>query len=680
MTDQIFKTIICSRNCQDFILLYDGLESRYFLYYNEDLIFDIVENLNPKEYHKEYLQYLPYLEYKKEVKNELANKILDAIVEIIGDDSKNHRQIMAIYIDLVRTLKDAKVDYNYNEEYFANAPGVVIEKSRELSASANYDADALDKIVTPKSIEEEINARANPILTKDEKAKADAIADKVNDIGLLHYLERILDNIHIGEHKNIYRKILMLFKIMRGEASFLSETTAKAEAGKSFEDDIVFNMIAPQRYIFKVNDITAASFKRYSALNPYYFDRKIILFGDLGSKKSFTQIEDVFNIFKVLITENEYGSTKSDKNDELSIIELNLKVNSIGAAYSTIENSFTKDDEQLISRTLFSTPAMVNPKDIARQIFYLQNPNTRQSKARAKAEQNLKDFGLYLMQMVNSDIEIINPYLDVFWDYASKSDAPIREFNQQLELFDAYCILTKDKAVTDAYGYIFASEEQLKEYMDLINLENALIPYEYNFLEMLLAKGKANEVTILYNENDFYNADGVQIQYDYLKQYQTKEPIFDADGNPYEIDLKNIVTLTECENYAIELLNNEDIETKADLSPNDLKTLPYKLIAGYGLRNAGANHTGKKIFFRYTDIKNIYSRYSAFKNIENVPQLLQTLYNKGYLGKYELKQGKENLYYLTPMCNNLTSDFKLEKSFDRYVTDYFAEADLYLKP
>ena len=643
--------IICSRKSKDFIILYDGLGT-YYLYYQKDLILDIAEPINPKQLFKNnnLLETLPNI--KKNAKTTTIIIILiNEITNIIGDEPKNQHIIKQVLYDLVSSLKDAETDAQYNMEHLSNAPGVVIEKARELTQIAGNKTTIFDDLITPIDIDAEIKQREKPILNNDEKAKADAIADEINKIGLLPYLDNILKDIHMGEHKNIYRKILMLFKIMRGEASFLSETTAKAEAGKSFEDEIVFNLIAPQRYIFKLNDFTPASFKRYGAINPYYFDRKIVLFGDLGSKKAFNQVEDVFNIFKVLITENEYHSSKADKNDDLKNIELDLKVNSIGAVYSTITNSFTENDNQLESRTLFSTPAIVNPSDIARQIFYLQIPKTKQSKARAKAEQNLKEFGLYLMQMVNSDIEIINPYFDVFWDYANKSENPIREFNQQLELFNAYCILTYDKCIDESLNTKFASMEQLQEYMDFINLENALIPYEYDFLNMIMAKGKANELKILYTDNDLQ----------------------DAEGNSKDIDLDAITTLTECENNALELINNEYIETFADLSPNELKTIPFKLNAIYGLRSAGANHKDK-IFFRYSDLKGIYYRYNAFKNVDNVPGLLQSLHNKGYLGKYEYKQGKENLYYLTPLCETLTSKFAPKKSYDIYVLDYFANA------
>ena len=638
--------ILCSRNCKDFILLYDGL-GNYFLYYQNDMLLDIAEPINPKQLYKNN-NLLETLQNIKEKADPIISTLINEITNIIGDAPENQYIIKQVLYDLVISLKDAETDAQYNMEHLSNAPGVVIEKARELT---RYETTIFDDLITPNDIDAEIKQREKPILNNEEKAKADAIADEINKIGLLPYLDNILKDIHIGEHKNIYRKILMLFKIMRGEASFLSETTAKAEAGKSFEDEIVFNLIAPQRYIFKLNDFTPASFKRYGAINPYYFDRKIVLFGDLGSKKAFNQVEDVFNIFKVLITENEYHSSKADKNDDLKNIELDLKVNSIGAVYSTITNSFTENDNQLESRTLFSTPAIVNPSDIARQIFYLQIPKTKQSKARAKAEQDLKDFGLYLMQMVNSDIEIINPYFDVFWDYANKSENPIREFNQQLELFNAYCILTQNKCKDEPLNTKFASIDQLKEYMDFINLENALIPYEYDFLNMIMAKGKANELKILYTDNDLQ----------------------DAEGNSKDIDLDAITTLTECENNALELINNEYIESFADLSPNELKTIPFKLNAIYGLRSAGENHKDK-IFFRYSDLKGIYYRYNAFKNVDNVPGLLQSLHNKGYLGKYEYKQGKENLYYLTPLCETLTSKFAPKKSYNQYVNDYFLNA------
>lgn len=657
-----YNNLYCSRNCNGFIILYDALGS-YSLYYDGEFLVDINEPLNPKELHKNHhLDILvPYKKFKSNKSNNKSiNEIFNQIVTIIGEDTKNQRIVMTNLGDLIRSIKDAFIDRVHNSKNFSNAPQYIIDVARELSLNAGKDADVFDKLLTPGDIEDEIKQRVNPILTSEEKAKADAVAKQIKQMGLLPYLDNILNKIHIGEHKNIYRKTLAEFKIMRGESSTISETTADAEKGKSFEDDIVFGLITPPRYIFEVNQITEASFIRKCVVAPNYYDRLTILFGDLGAKKSFKKVEPILNIVKPLITEGKYTYIKSNTDNDIDVIEIPLAVDSIGVVYQTTKNSFTEDDTQLISRTIYSTPAKVEPIEIGRQIFYLRNSKSKQTKDKAQAERELMDFGLYLLQMVNNDTEILNPYFDVFWEYASKSDAPIRELNQQLELFDAYCILTIDKCKSEPYGTLFASMEQLTEFMDYVNLENALIPYEYDFLDMLLAKGKAKELTILYNDFD----------------------LVDEDGNIADVDLTDITTLTECENAVIEQMNDklqskldeyDVISTKADLNNQQLKELPQKLLGRYGFRSQGAD---KRIFFRYSDLKSYYGKRTAYKNIDDVSQLLQTLHNKGYLGKYDEKKGNENLYYLTPMCNNLTSKFEPKKSYDRYVTDYLLSTGL----
>ena len=92
----------------------------------------------------------------------------------------------------------------------------------------------------------------------------------------------------------------MTLNVMTGKGSYLSETVATSEAGKSLEDEIVFLKMTPPEYIFKKNDITEASLTRYGDINENYFDRLIIYFGDLGSKKSYEKLEFIFNILKIL--------------------------------------------------------------------------------------------------------------------------------------------------------------------------------------------------------------------------------------------------------------------------------------------------------------------------------------------------------------------------------------------
>lgn len=662
--------ISCSVTSRKFTLMHDGIET-YLLFYDGNLIEEKVSKLDIKEVFDKYWK-KNWQEILKD-DNPLIETIAEAIIDKLEREDKftdammDNRRIL-VFKDLITTLYESKNSKTKTDEYLLmeNTPQSVKNKFLELQRL--YDENPVDDVLLQTDIEDVIHNRTNPVFNDDELEIITEISAEISYYGLLPYLNNILSNIHIGnEHKNIYRKTLAGFNIMRGKGSYLSETTAKQEAGKSFEDDIVFDLIIPPRYIFKVNDFTSASFRRYGAISERYFDRKIVLFGDLGSKKAFKQVEDVFNIFKVLITENEYHSSKADKNDDLKNIELHLKVDSIGAVYQTVKNSFTEDDAQLESRTIFSTPPIVENVEIMQHLTRLNFSKSSQYNERQYAEQQLKNFGLFLMHKVTDNKEIINPYEDVFIDYCLQSENPIRELKQQLQLFDAYCHLTSHQCI-EYKGYIWASLEQLTDYMNFVNLENALIPYENNFLQMIKAEDKRKELTCLYDNLDIY----------------------DEDGNLLEdVDLSAITTITECENIILEVLNDklkekyirvgtlEDadnvdlIKSKDDLNNQQLKEFSRRLLSEFGLRNGSSE---KKIFFRNSDLKNIYYRYKPYKDVNDVPQLLQSLYKKGYIGKYEDKAGKENIYYLTPKYEN-TEDFRPQKTFEEYANQFIENTD-----
>ena len=281
-------------------------------------------------------------------------------------------------------------------------------------------------------------------MTEHGQKRAKKVEEKLQEVGYVKYLDNLLDKLHIGSHTNIHRKLLGAFKIMRGEGSYLFETIAKAGEGKSLEDDIVFNLIIPKQYIYKINSITTSSFTRYSEKSQYYFDRMILLFGDMGSKQSFGSMEELLNILKVLITEKEYVRDLSDKAEDgnYSNKQLKLKCKSIGGVYSSVINDFTQGDSQLESRTISSTPNGAKDEEVMDFMILLDYPNSKQSKEKKEAEKELKKFQLYLLNCLTMDLTIVNPYGNVFKQYAMHSDVPKRELKQVLELFDSYCKLT----------------------------------------------------------------------------------------------------------------------------------------------------------------------------------------------------------------------------------------------
>lgn len=491
---------------------------------------------------------------------------------------------------------------------------------------------------TDDSLDKAIDKRRNPKLNPFAQKEAEEVEAEIKSIGLVKYLDNQLDKLYIGKNTDMYRKILGAFKIMRGEGSYIFETIAKAGEGKSLQDSIVFGQIIPKEYIYKVNSITTSSFTRYSDKSEYYFDRMILLFGDFGSQKSFNNMEELLNILKVLITEKQYTRDLSDKTDDgnYNNKQLNLKCESIGGVYSSVINEFTKGDSQLESRTISSTPYGAKDSEVMDFMILLEYEDSPQSKAKKEAEKELKKFQKYLLNCVTMDISIINPYGEVFKQYALKSDVPKRELKQSMELFDAYCKLTYfdcDKV----NGHLVASEKQLNEYMEDISLENALIPYESDFLKMIMADGKANELVII-NEDDEDIYRHLETYYQDILDIMFKDDYF----NPTSF---------------------------ADLDYNQQNKAVKQLLKLYRLSGTSNEHEDH-VFFRISDIRRVYSRYKAYKNIDNVQTLMHRLASKGYVDSLEYKDGKQNIYYLTEQCNDITVPFELTDEYKESAKEF----------
>ena len=183
-----------------------------------------------------------------------------------------------------------------------------------------------------------------------------------------------------------------------------------------------------------------------------------------------------------------------------------------------------------------------------------------------------------------------------------------------------------------------------------------------------MGKGYAHELTILYD---------IDLE-EHKKDIMDKDNLTDEEKEELisKIDSKNATTLMECENNAVSFINDGQYDSKFELNTTQLKEMPSKLNMLYGARGTSVEHTGERIFFRVTDIQNIHGRKKAFKNVDNVSDLLNTLYNKGYLGKYEYQFNGKNLYYLTPKCEDILIEFKPNKSFEDYWKSFKKQAGL----
>ena len=520
----------------------------------------------------------------------------------------------------------------------------------------------LDKdIKTPEEIIEE---RRHPKLTNEQKKIAIEVRQGIEEQGFEKYVKNILKNIYIGDVRNILRKILLCLTVMRGEGGSMSETQAEAGTGKSEEDKIVLDYIIPSIYIMDYDDLTTAHFERFSEKNPEFLDRTIFNLGDLGEEEVFKQVKKIFNIFKRLITEGHYRRGLTEENSKggskkHTQKDLYLEVSGFGVFYQTVTNSFSKGDSQLESRTLkstinYDTDTEDNILEFIFDTFYSNSPDSIEKR---KAIEELHNLGVFLLDLVDKSIEIVNPFKDVFLNYSKTSEIAVRELSQQLNLFNSFCLITLHKCDI-INGVYVASKEQLEEYMNKINLENALIPYENEFLKMLVGKNRKNTKLIMVDVNT--DIDSEETQLDPLNKY-------------YNHALEKISIYREEEDSS-----QTHFETYVDidnLKPHEETSFRKKLMTLYRIGGRSSEHE-ENVFFTKTDIENIFKTYKPLKNIKDLSTLLMTLTTRGYLGKLPFSdpyKNKYNIYYLTTKCEELDNNFDIRDIDDKKVNKYLED-------
>ena len=505
--------------------------------------------------------------------------------------------------------------------------------------------------------EEIIDSRRHPQLTNEEKKIAIEVREQIEEIGFEEYMKDILKDVYKGDLRNIMRKLLLILTIMRGEGGALSETQAEAGTGKSEEDKIVLEYITPKRYIMDYDDLTSPHFERFSEKHTEFLDRTIFDLGDLGEEEIFKRVKKIFNIFKKLITEGKYKRGLTEENNKggsktHSQKDLYLRTTGFGVFYQTVDNSFTKGDSQLESRTLKSTINYESDveEDILDFVFDTDYSQSPEAIKKRKAIEKLENLGIFLMSLVDKTVEIVNPYRETFKEYSKTSEVAVRELKQQLSLFNSFCLITLNKCDV-INGIYVASKKQLEEYMNKINLENALIPYENEFLNMLVGKGrKKNQLTMIGVSSE--EEDSEEMKLDPLNPY-------------YNNALEQVRTFRR---------HNDDEEDSDqshlqiyigldDLTPSEELSFRKKLLTFYRLGGRSNEHK-EDVFFTFKDIESVFKNYKPFKNIKDLSTLLLTLTSRGYLGMLPFSdphKNKYNIYYLTTKCQELDKNFDVNK-------------------
>ena len=212
-------------------------------------------------------------------------------------------------------------------------------------------------IITNQELEEE-ELREKQVSLKNKINEAE---DKLKSLDSpLLYIGSVIEWLTAGERNNILLCFLAYCSqvILRNPISVIA--LGEAGSGKSHIEEVALSLI-PKEFVVNEKNITANALFRRAEEDGYFYDGKIVNYGDMGGSNDQNYMEESKNLMKELQSEGYLCKPLSDQVDgEWMVKELEL-IGRPCLTYTTVPNY--QFDEQELSRSIFITPRTDNKKE-----------------------------------------------------------------------------------------------------------------------------------------------------------------------------------------------------------------------------------------------------------------------------------------------------------------------------
>ena len=272
------------------------------------------------------------------------------------------------------------------------------------------------------------------------KAKIDSAEDKLKSLdNPLLWIGSIVEWLTAGERNNILLCFLAYCSqvILKNPISVIA--LGEAGSGKSHIEEVAMSLI-PKEFIVNEKNITQAALFRRAEESEYFYDGKIVNYGDMGGSNDQDFMEESKNIMKELQSEGFVSKPVATKVDGAwETRELNL-IGKPCLTYTTVPNY--QFDEQELSRSIIITPRIDNKKEFNKRNRALEfHGKSYQYMEKMAKESEQIQYMIYLLRDLMNDTIIINPYVDVINDFLNNSEYYKRDFpkyNNLLKVISAF--------------------------------------------------------------------------------------------------------------------------------------------------------------------------------------------------------------------------------------------------
>lgn len=434
---------------------------------------------------------------------------------------------------------------------------------------------------------------ANQQLEQDEirekqtslKNKVNAAEEKLKSLdNPLLYIGSVVEWFTAGERNNILLCFLAYCSqvILRNPISVIA--LGEAGSGKSHIEEVAMSLI-PREFIVNEKNITANALFRRAEESKYFYDGKIVNYGDMGGNSDQKFMEESKNLMKELQSEGYLCKPLTVQVEgEWYVNELEL-IGKPCLTYTTVPNY--QFDEQELSRSIFITPRTDNKVEFNKRNISLEfkgKSYTYMEQMKKEAEQI--PFMVYVLRGLMEEIEIINPYIQIVINFLNNSKYYKRDFPKYNNLLKVITVMNYYHKTVYEIGerrVIYTSIEDVQLFLSLLDnyrlsISENLSPKATEILKLLVElndKPKSNgeqptlDVNRLWTISEFMEETHIDIEKRSLQTYFS------------ELNKKGFIRIVETKGRAnvYEITDNFNpvtIEQKLTLSDNVKETIAYE--------------------------------------------------------------------------------------------------------
>ena len=303
------------------------------------------------------------------------------------------------------------------------------------------------------------------------KEKIDNAEEKLQSLdNPLLWIGSIIEWLTAGERNNILLCFLAYCSqvILKNPISVIA--LGEAGSGKSHIEEVAMSLI-PKEFIVNEKNITQAALFRRAEESEYFYDGKIVNYGDMGGSNDQDFMEESKNIMKELQSEGFVSKPVATKVDGAwETRELNL-IGKPCLTYTTVPNY--QFDEQELSRSILITPRVDNKREFNKRNRSLEFRGKSYYYMQKMVKESEKiQYMVYLLRDIMCDTDIINPYVDIINRFLENSEYYKRDFpkyNNLLKVITAFNYYHKKVYEKEDGGKVlYVSAEDVQLFVSLL--------------------------------------------------------------------------------------------------------------------------------------------------------------------------------------------------------------------